>query len=56
MPLGVTVRFPVLESGKFAVCYESLEIRYFDDWLTAEEYLYQVYVSKEHTGYYVKEL
>lgn len=41
---------------KFAICYDGIEIIYFDNWCEAEQYLYEVYESKEHTGFYIKKL
>lgn len=50
------MKFPVLDTGRFAVCYDGIELRYFDNWHRAEDYLYEVYEKQGHTGYYVKEL
>ena len=40
----------------YAICYDTIEIKYFDNWYRAEHYLYKVYESKGHTGYYIKEV
>ena len=41
---------------RYAICYDTIEIKYFDNWLRAEDYLYEVYEKKGHTGYYIKEI
>lgn len=48
--------FSILKSGRYGImgCSE-VPIRYFDDWVKAEDYLYEVYVSKEHSGYWIKD-
>ena len=49
------MKYPVLDKGRYAVCYDTLELRYFDDWVKAEDYLYEVYVSKDHSGFWIKD-
>ena len=40
----------------YAICYDGVEIKYFDNWFRAEDYLYDVYEKNGHTGFYIKEI
>jgi len=40
----------------YAICYEEIEIKYFDNWHKAEDYLFEVYEKNNHTGFYIKEI
>ena len=50
------MKFPILECGPFAVCYDDVPIRYFNSWEMAEEYLYLVYESRGMKHYYIKRI